>query len=870
MFTVGLMLLLGTPLGAQPPAAQSALIRGDYDRAVSLYERAVAQDPTPATVRGLARALSEVGRYAEAERVVEAHATRFAPHLWNTLGELRLQRGKLREAESAFNQALTEGATDSVMARFQRAALFYRRGALTRAMAEFDTFFDVYNRGRNLTSPERMAVALAMRYLSFDEPQRAKDALRAFDEAITADGNNLEARARLGELFLEKYNGTDALETFKAILQVNPKYPWALLGMARTKHFDGSDESLELVQQSLEVNPNLVEARAFLGALYLEMEDYDGAHREAERALETDPTSLDALSILAASYFFRGRRAEYDDTRRRTLALNPRYADLYNTLSELSARIRRYGDAVDFARQAVTIDSTSWRGYALLGRNQLRLGTMHDGARNLEKAFAGDPFDVWTKNTLDLLDTLTQYRETVSPRFRFVIDAKESDLLSIYAEVLAEDAYDKLAARYAYRAPTPVRVEIYPSHADFSVRTVGLVGLGALGVSFGPVVAMDSPSARDEGHFNWGSTLWHELAHTFHLGLSDHRVPRWLTEGLAVLEERRARPGWGDDVSPGFLVAFLQDRLVPVSDLNRGFTRPAYPQQIIYSYYQASLVCEMIEERHGVGAFRALLVGYRDGKTTAELFRSVLGTTPRRMDGEFDAYVRRRFGGALDALGPAAADDPERPPTPAALALRARRDPNDFVAHLVTGQELARQGDVAAAIPFLERAKELFPEYAGADSPYWFLAQIAKARGDFERAATELANLTAVNERHYDALLELGNLRRQLNDELGTIDALSRAVYLYPFDMELHTRLAELYAGRGRWAEAVTERRAVLALRPVDRADAIYQLALTYYRAGNILEARRYVLQALERAPNFAEAQELLLAIHEQHPRSDR
>ena len=46
---------------------------------------------------------------------------------------------------------------------------------------------------------------------------------------------------------------------------------------------------------------------------------------------------------------------------------------------------------------------------------------------------------------------------------------------------------------------TPIRLELFPRHADFSVRTVGLAGLGALGVSVGSLLAMDSPAARERG-----------------------------------------------------------------------------------------------------------------------------------------------------------------------------------------------------------------------------------------------------------------------------------------------------------------------------------------------------------------------------------
>jgi Tfp pilus assembly protein PilF len=47
----------------------------------------------------------------------------------------------------------------------------------------------------------------------------------------------------------------------------------------------------------------------------------------------------------------------------------------------------------------------------------------------------------------------------------------------------------------------------------------------------------------------------------------------------------------------------------------------------------------------------------------------------------------------------------------------------------------------------------------------------------------------------------------------------------------------------------------------VDRAEALYQLALAYHEAGDSVGARREVLHALEEAPNFEKAQTLLLSL---------
>jgi Tfp pilus assembly protein PilF len=47
----------------------------------------------------------------------------------------------------------------------------------------------------------------------------------------------------------------------------------------------------------------------------------------------------------------------------------------------------------------------------------------------------------------------------------------------------------------------------------------------------------------------------------------------------------------------------------------------------------------------------------------------------------------------------------------------------------------------------------------------------------------------------------------------------------------------------------------------VDLAGALYQLALAQHRGGENAAARRSVIRALEQAPNYADAQELLLTL---------
>ena len=817
---------------------------GKYQEAAAAFAKVPAtSEEWVAAQRGLVRSLVAVGKYDDAESAARrATSSPKGVELQNTLGEVLHERGKNAEAEQAFGRA--SRASDSLTAALNVAILHYERGDRDQALKEFDRFIDVYNRtgGASLSSADLTAVAIACRYLGATNPQLFKDALKAFDRAIQSGGDTPDgddARIALGEMFLAKYNSADAQSTFDEVLRANPSDARALLGAAKRRIFDGAPNADSLLQLALKVNPNYAAAHVFAAELRLDLEEYADAQREVERALQVNPTLSEALGVRAAVRYLVGDPAGFETAKRQALAANPRDAELYNTLAELAARVRQYREAAEFAKQAVALDAKNWRGFGLLGMNELRLGQIAGGRKDLETSFKGDPYNVWIKNTLDLLDTFKNYDEIKTDHFVFMIEKDESALLEPYIAELGEAAYARFASTYQYTPPPPIRIEVYRSHADFSVRTVGLAGLGALGVSFGTTLAFDSPAAKDAGPFNWGSTVWHELAHTFTLGSTEHRIPRWLSEGLSVYEEHRARPGWGFDVTPSFLDAYRKKKLVTVSRMNDGFMHPAYPQQVMYSYYQASLVCDLIARDYGEPAIQRMLQAYKAGQATDAVFKNVLNTDLATFDRKFDAYMRERFATPLAGL-------------------------DEYRVKMLEARALLQNDKVDAAVVSLERAKTLFPQYGGDDSPSWMLAQIYIKRGDTARAVKELKQVVASNEANYGAQIALADALTKLGDTKGAATALEGAIYINPFEVVVHQSLAELAKTTGDKRLAVRERRAVVALAPVDRPEALYQLAVAYREAGDSAAARRTILRALEDAPNFEKAQTLLLVIHDE------
>jgi cellulose synthase operon protein C len=315
---------------------------------------------------------------------------------------------------------------------------------------------------------------------------------------------------------------------------------------------------------------------------------------------------------------------------------------------------------------------------------------------------------------------------------------------------------------------------------------------------------------------------------------------------LSVLEERRARPSWGADASVEFLAAYAGGRLRPVSQLSDGFVRPRFDAEVILSYYEASLVCEMIEQQHGSAALVAMLAGYRDGLDTPAVFAKVLGMKPEEVDKQFDTWLRAKF----------------------ALPLRSIEPSNGkgeiggaFVEAMRSGVALISQNQRDSAQAVLLRAQALFPEYAGQGAPAMLLAKLAFDRGDFRTALDQVQRITSRNETAWDANLLEADLRTKLGDSAGARAPLERMLWISPYDIAIHNRLAELATRSGDHVVALRERRAVLALDPSDPLEAHYQLVRALADAGDVAGARKELLGVLENAPSFEKAQSLLLEL---------
>mgnify|MGYP001382572237 CR=1 FL=1 len=660
-----------------------------------------------------------------------------------------------------------------------------------------------------------------------------------FREAVDSNKAPAHARSRWGRLYLSTHQYGDAMELFREAQEAQAGDRFARLGMARVfaERFEG--QARTLISQLLQEDDSLVEAHLLAARMDLEEGRLDQAeaalHRTLDLLRQQGHPPLEAFELLAALELLRGG----ENTRRwidRALAYNPRYGGVFETLAYFEVMRRRYRQAVDWLRQAVEIEPELWSAHAELGVNLLRLGEVNESRAHLERAYAGDPYSATTVNTLRLLDSLKAFEvhRATQPDIVIRLHRNEADALRPYVHDLARESIRTFSRRYGFEPREPVTVELYPNHDDFAVRTAGLPGIGLLGVTFGYVLAMDSPSGRSRGEFHWGTTLWHEMAHVFTLSLTDHRVPRWLSEGISVFEEWRTGPTPGVALSASVLEAFREGRFLPIASLDEGFIRPRYPDQIGVSYQQAGLFCLFVDERWGLERLVALLHQFTRETDSVAALEATFGVTTAELDRQFDAFMRQRFATALTHW-------------------------DEWRQSMSAAHRAAANEDWKAVIEPARRAVEIFPEHTGEGSAHLLLAQAYEKAGRRNDAMRVLLRYHELGGWNPEALKQLATWHEEAGDARRAVSLLSALMYVDPLDASLHARLGEQLLHTGRADEALREFRVLLALDPHDRAAAGLGVARALWALGDTAGSRRRLLDTLETAPHYRPAQRFLL-----------
>jgi len=682
-----------------------------------------------------------------------------------------------------------------------------------------------------------------------------------YDRAKKGDPTSAEPYLAAGDLALEKHDYSLAAESFAGAVKRSPDSPDAHLGLAMAYQESDSERATAALQKALELNPRHVESLLFQADSQIDREGYEPAEQTLKKVLEINPRHWRAWAYRAVLAHLTGDRVKEQTSRAEALSTwlsNPAVDHLIGL--KLSQKYR-FGEGAAYQRRALEASPGYQPANVQLCQDLLRLAHDDEGWKRAAAALEADPYNVVAYNLVTLRDLLAGYRTIENEHFRIRMEPREAEIYGERAMRLLMRAKQELSARYNIQIDEKVSVEMFPNQSDFAIRTFGLPGgSGFLGVCFGPVITVNTPASRMARPANWEAVLWHEFCHTITLGKTRNKMPRWLSEGISVHEERRANTAWGQAMTPDYRALILEGGATPVSQLSGAFLRPPSPMHLQFAYYQSSMVVDFIVDRFGSDAIPKILDELaNDTPINAALAKHTLPI--EQLDEQFETWFRN----LAQKLGRGDVDW-EKPDVPldansATIAVWNRDHPNSFFGLLSEGRALLAEEKFEEAKKPLSKAIDLYPTCGLPGGPYLLMAAAHRGLNEGTEERRMLEKHATLDADGIEVRLRLAALAEAAGDWKSVRRYAEQILGINPLIPTPHKLLTSAATALGERPLAIEGHRTLLLLDPLEKSEHHYQLAKLLVEEKQLPAARNHIIRALEEAPRFRDAHRLLLDI---------
>ena len=698
--------------------------------------------------------------------------------------------------------------------------------------------------------------------LKLEQNADAKQVLELFfDTAKKVQPALVDHHIVAADLALDKNDFGLAAREAREGLKRHPENAELHFRLARALWQSDNVTAAAALEKTLKLNSNHFPALLFRAEQFIDGEDYIEAGQILDRVLEINPAHALALAHKAIIAHLEGDYQLEKKLRKQALATWSDNHWVDYTIGRKLSQKYRFREGANYQKQSLAFRPDFVPAKIQLAQDLLRLGEDEEGWKMVAEANRLDAYNVLMHNLQTLHDEIASYRTLEQDGVIVRMSVRESRLYGPEVLALLLKAKQELTNKYDYRFDKPVIVEIFPRQSDFAIRTFGMPGgIGFLGVCFGHLITANSPASQAGNPTNWQSVLWHEFCHAVTLGKTGNRMPRWLSEGISVYEERLRNRGSGERMTPTYRNMILSGELTPVSQLSAAFLKAKSPVHLQFAYYESSMVIEYLVDKHGIETVKKILVDLGAGIPVNESLQRYTGSLA-----ELDKGFRDYLTGLAEAYG--GDTDFAEADLPSTATVNGVRDflqnsPGNFAASLQLAASLIREKAWADAEKILLQLAAKFDPSEIHPVVLELLVTVYAGQGQPEKERETIRRLLHVSDDTFELYRRLAELSREKRDWPGVKDAAERMLAVNPLQREPHRLLAEAGEKMGDFRTTSRSLECLLEFSTTDVALTRYRLAKMNWEQKNRKQAKRHVLLALEEAPRYREALSLLLEIH--------
>ncbi len=470
-------------------------------------------------------------------------------------------------------------------------------------------------------------------------------------------------------------------------------------------------------------------------------------------------------------------------------------------------QISRASDSIDRALEIAGTDEEKYRTYYLKSLVDFYRGDYSGAKEYGQKALGGKDL----KDETPLLNYIVrasgkgpQFNEIKSEHFIIRYAHPKDIILAEYAKDVLEKSHFEIGLDLETYPQDRVIVEIYPDMKSFTLASTlppeNVEKTGVVGICKFNRIMILSPRLLPKG-YSWADTLAHEYVHYVVFLKSENTVPVWLHEGIAKYEEKRWKEKGSSVISPFYetiLTRALKDnKLVPIEKMHPSLALLESAREAQLAFAQSGTMVSHLVDNWGQEALVNLINSIKE---TDDYKAAIEEVTELKFPLFYDSWENELRSRNLE----------EKIPDVKIKGVRIKNkegksqdgsedlidiDNNKARDYTRLGDLLKQRGRLSPAAYEYEKALEYDP-YSPIISSR--LASTLNVIGETKRAREVLSPVLDFYPNHIDIHMILGRIYLDEGNLGKAEQEYITAIYLNPFDPEIHASLIALYEKQGR------------------------------------------------------------------------
>jgi len=230
--------------------------------------------------------------------------------------------------------------------------------------------------------------------VSKGKPEIVGMAEKLAQEILQKDPNNIEGHILLGSVLFNENKKDEAIAELNKAIQIDPKRVESYLSLARfhmaNQDRDKAEQEFKL---ALSVNPNSALAHTEYGKFLVQTNRPTEAEVELRKAVEVDPKDRSSRFVLASFYLVNKQIDKAEEAFKGLVALDPNKPESQSVLADFYASVGRVPEAIKLYQDILAKSPDFSQGRYRLSEIMLISGDTQGASDQIDEALKKDPGD---------------------------------------------------------------------------------------------------------------------------------------------------------------------------------------------------------------------------------------------------------------------------------------------------------------------------------------------------------------------------------------------------------------------------------------------------------------------------------------------